>query len=39
MKYEIDNIRQDEYAEVIQVWEAHVKTIDHFLREDDIEHF
>ena len=39
MKYKIDRIDKDEYEEVVDVWEASVRSTHHFLKEEDIEYF
>lgn len=39
MKYKIDNIKKEEYSEVVQVWEASVRATHHFLKEADIKYF
>lgn len=39
MKYKIDNIKKEEYSEVVKIWEASVRATHHFLKEADIEYF
>lgn len=39
MQYEISNIADSEYEEVIDVWEASVRATHHFLTEEDIQYF
>ncbi|MDN5201933.1 acetyltransferase [Fulvivirgaceae bacterium BMA10] len=39
MKYNIDNIKESEYSEVVDVWEASVRATHHFLKEEDIQFF
>lgn len=39
MTYKIDQIRKDEYPEVVEVWEASVRATHDFLRESDILFF
>ncbi|QSB29210.1 GNAT family N-acetyltransferase [Flavobacterium sp. CLA17] len=39
MKYEIDNIKKNEYNEVVNIWEASVRATHHFLKEEDIQYF
>jgi putative acetyltransferase len=34
MKYKIDNIKKNEYNEVVAIWEAFVRAIHHFLKEE-----
>ncbi|MDR7211556.1 GNAT family N-acetyltransferase [Flavobacterium piscis] len=39
MKYKIDNIKKNEYNEVVNIWEASVRATHHFLKEEDIQYF
>ncbi|MBU2913723.1 acetyltransferase [Reichenbachiella agariperforans] len=39
IQYKIDNIRKEEYQEVVNVWEASVRATHDFLKEEDIEYF
>lgn len=39
IQYKIDNIKKEEYQEVVSVWEASVRATHHFLKEADIEYF
>ena len=39
MDYKIDLINNNEYNEVVDVWEASVRATHHFLSEEDIQYF
>lgn len=39
MELTIDKINKIEYPEVVNVWEASVRSTHHFLKEEDIEYF
>lgn len=39
MQNKIDNIKREEYKDVIKVWEASVRATHHFLKEEDFEYF
>ena len=39
MTIQISNIDKSEYQEVVEVWEASVRTTHHFLKEEDIQFF
>ena len=39
MTYKIDHIKQEEYPEVVEVWEASVRATHDFLKESDIQFF
>lgn len=39
MHYQVDNIEESEYPEVVDVWEASVRATHHFLTEEDIMYF
>lgn len=39
MNYQIDNILESEYPEVVEVWEASVRATHDFLTEEDIAYF
>ena len=39
MDYKIDNVKKNEYNEVVDLWEASVRATHHFLKEEDIQYF
>lgn len=39
MKYVTDQIKTEEYQQVVDVWEASVRATHNFLKEEDIQHF
>jgi putative acetyltransferase len=39
MNYKIETINKNEYYEVVNIWEASVRSTHHFLKEEDIQYF
>lgn len=39
IQYKVDNIKKEEYLDLVNVWEASVRATHHFLEESDIEYF
>jgi putative acetyltransferase len=39
MHYKIDDIKKNEYIDVVNIWEASVRATHHFLKEEDIQYF